>query len=52
MCTGKGRVVPLINSAPSCKDVWGSGGIVPCILNLGTRWKWSASSLDCSTLSH
>jgi hypothetical protein len=35
---GKGRVVP---RATCHADVWGSGGIAPCILNTGTRWKWS-----------
>jgi len=26
--------------APRHEDVWESGGIAPCILNLGTRWRW------------
>jgi hypothetical protein len=25
------------------KTYWGSGGVAPRILNLGTRWRWSAS---------
>jgi hypothetical protein len=25
------------------KAYWGSGGIVPCILDLGTRWRWVVS---------
>jgi len=25
------------------KTYWGSGSIVPCILNLGTRWRWVVS---------
>jgi hypothetical protein len=29
-------------SLPS-EDIWGSGGIDPCILTLSTRWKWSNS---------
>jgi len=28
----------LLNESPRHKDVWGSYGIAPCILNLGTRW--------------
>jgi hypothetical protein len=27
----------------SHEDVWGSRGIAPYILNLGIRWRWSAS---------
>jgi len=27
------------------KTFWGSGDIAPRILNLCTRWEWSASSL-------
>jgi len=27
----------MFNLAPHHEDVWGSGGIAPCILNLGTR---------------
>jgi hypothetical protein len=29
---------PLLNQIAGRKDVWGSGGISPSILNLGTRW--------------
>jgi hypothetical protein len=25
------------------KTYWGSGGIAPCILDVGTRWKWVVS---------
>jgi hypothetical protein len=25
------------------KTYWGSGGIAPCILDLGTRWRWVVS---------
>jgi hypothetical protein len=28
------------------KKYWGSGGIAPRILDLGTIWKWSASRPD------
>jgi hypothetical protein len=35
----KGKFVPVLNQAPRHEDVWGSGGIAPCILNLGTRWR-------------
>jgi hypothetical protein len=28
------------NRAPRHKDILGSGGIAPCILDLGIRWKW------------
>jgi hypothetical protein len=30
------------NWAPCHESVWGSGGIAPCILYLGTRWRWVA----------
>jgi hypothetical protein len=33
----KGKVVPVLNKVPFHEDIWGSGGIAPCILNLGTR---------------
>jgi hypothetical protein len=29
--------------APPYENVCGSGGMVPCILNLGTGWRWSAA---------
>jgi hypothetical protein len=35
-----------INLAPGYEDVWGSGGIHLCILNLGTRGELSASRPD------
>lgn len=35
---GKGKVVPALNYAPHYENVCGSGGIVPLILNLSTRW--------------
>jgi len=25
------------------EDAWPCGGVVPCVLNLGTGWKWVAS---------
>jgi len=34
----------VLNSTPRHEDVLGSGGIAPCILDLGTRWgDWSSS---------
>jgi hypothetical protein len=33
--TVEGKVGPVLNEAPSHKDVWRSGGIAPCILNFG-----------------
>jgi hypothetical protein len=36
----KGKVVPGVGHA----EMWGSGGIAPRILNLGTRWRWVVSS--------
>jgi hypothetical protein len=39
-CGGyKGKVVPMLKELPCHEDVWGSGGIAPRILNLGTRWR-------------
>jgi hypothetical protein len=40
-CKSKHKTVPVLNSAPHYKDVWGSGGISLCILNHGTRRKLS-----------
>jgi hypothetical protein len=40
---GKGKVVPVFNQAPRHEGVLGSGGIAPCILDLGTRWRWVVS---------
>jgi hypothetical protein len=37
---GKGEVVPVLNDAARHEGVWVSGGIAPCILNLGTRRWW------------
>jgi hypothetical protein len=37
---GKGKVVPVLNLAPRHEEVLGSGGIAPCILDLGIRWRW------------
>jgi len=34
---GKGKVVSVLNCVPCHEDVWGSGGMAPRILNLGTR---------------
>ena len=31
-------IVPVITKAPHHQDVWGSGCITPCVLNLFTRW--------------
>jgi len=31
------------NCSPHHEDVWGSGGIVPRIVNLGSRWRWVVS---------
>jgi hypothetical protein len=39
----KGKVVPVLNRAPSHADLWQSGGIAPPIHNLGTRWRWVVS---------
>jgi len=36
-CKVKVNVVSVLNSAPRHKDVWGNCGIIPRILNLGTR---------------
>jgi hypothetical protein len=49
------KVVPVLNEAPrheyihclikhhAMKAYWGSGGIAPHILDLGTRWRWVVS---------
>jgi len=34
---------PVLNQVPCHEDVLGSGGIVPSILNLCTRWTWVVS---------
>jgi hypothetical protein len=36
-CKGKGKVVPVLNKAPRHEVYWGSGGVAPGILDLGTR---------------
>ena len=36
---GKGKVVPTRKHENIC----GSGGLVPLILNIGTRWRWAVS---------
>jgi hypothetical protein len=33
----------LLTKHHSMKAYWGSGGIAPCILDLGTRWRWVIS---------
>jgi hypothetical protein len=39
----KGKVVPVLNSAPRHEDVLGIGGISPLTFNLSTRWRWVIS---------
>jgi hypothetical protein len=41
---GNDKVVPLLNQLPRHEDVWGSGGIAPCVINHDIRCEWSASS--------
>jgi hypothetical protein len=31
-------VVPMLSQVLCYEDVEGSGGVAPCILNLGTKW--------------
>jgi hypothetical protein len=33
----------LISLAPFHEDIWGTGGIALCILNIGTIWRWVVS---------
>jgi hypothetical protein len=33
----------VLNQAPRHEEIWGSGGIAPRILNLGTIWRWVVS---------
>jgi len=33
----------MLNCVPRHEDIWGSRGIAPCILNLGSRWWWVVS---------
>jgi hypothetical protein len=40
---GKGKVFPMLNWVPPIKTYWGTEGIAPRILDLGTRWRWVAS---------
>jgi len=37
------NIYPVLNYASHLKDVWPSGGIAPCILMRGTRWRWVVS---------
>jgi len=37
----KGTVVPVLECHTT--KTYGGGGIVPCTLNLGTRWRWVVS---------
>jgi hypothetical protein len=39
----KGEVFPMPNRAQHYEDVWGGWGILPGILNLGTRCRWEAN---------
>jgi hypothetical protein len=38
-CNSKVEVIPVFNYAPSPEDIWKSGGIMPLILNLDTKFK-------------
>jgi hypothetical protein len=42
---------PLLSYAPRHEDVWGSGSVTPCILNLVTRLKYVVSHYP-ATLQH
>jgi hypothetical protein len=35
--------MPALDYAPHNEDVWGNGGIIPHILNLGTRRRYAVS---------
>jgi hypothetical protein len=37
------NVIPALHSASCRKDVWGSGNLALCILNLSTGWRWVVS---------
>jgi hypothetical protein len=39
----KVKVTSVLNRVLRHEDVWGSGDITPCILNLGSRWRWVVS---------
>jgi hypothetical protein len=34
-----GKVDPVLDKVPRFEDVWGSGGVVLSILNVGTEWR-------------
>jgi hypothetical protein len=36
---GNCKIVSLLNEAPLHENIWGSGGIAPCILNVNNRWR-------------
>jgi hypothetical protein len=41
MTKGEGKVIPaILTEHHTMKTHWGSGGTVPRILDLGTRWRW------------
>jgi hypothetical protein len=40
------KVVPGLNWALYYKDMWGSGGVAPCIFNFGTGWNWVVSFMS------
>jgi hypothetical protein len=47
----KGKVVPVLNEGPCHENIWGSEGIAPHILILGSNGgEWSASHPDLFTL--
>jgi hypothetical protein len=35
--------IPVLNQAPCHELIWENGGIAPCIINVGTKWRWRAS---------
>jgi len=39
----KGKVVPVLLTEHVMKAYWESGGIFPCVLDIGTRWRWVVS---------
>jgi hypothetical protein len=39
----EGRIVTVLNYHHAMKTYWGSGGIIPRVLDLGTRWRWVVS---------
>jgi len=49
--TCESTFVWVLNEVPRHEDVWVNGGMAPCIIHLGARWRWlSASHLDRFTL--